>query len=91
MSVVRDWMQLAGDVNKPKVELSARPVTGLHCLREEPSGKKFWGVMRNIYHDNLEAFAEHNFVHNLCPLAFFAASGRNITPAELKVYCIINV
>lgn len=78
-------MQLSAPVGKPRNELPARPVDGLNCLREEPSGNKLWGVIRDIFQDNLEAFALNNFVHNLCPLAFFAASGRNITPAELKV------
>lgn len=84
-------MQINADIEKPTVELSVRPVTGLSCLREEPSGKKFWTLMRDIFHDNPDTFAAHNFVHNLCPLAFFAASGRNITPPELKVRCSYEV
>lgn len=82
-------MQLSGRVDKPQGELAARPVTGLDCGRDEQSGRKFWGLIRDIFGNRPEDFFQRNFVHNLCPLAFFAASGRNITPAELRVCLIV--
>lgn len=43
------------------------------------------GLMQELSGDNAQHFFRHCYVHNLCPLAFFALSGRNLTPAELKV------
>lgn len=78
-------MKLSGSVKKPEGEIVARPVTGLLCDRSEQSGQRFWGLMQDICGDQAENFFQNCFVHNLCPLAFFHTSGRNITPAELKV------
>ncbi|KAL1396764.1 hypothetical protein pipiens_010288 [Culex pipiens pipiens] len=80
---VRDWMQLRGQVYKPVVELDARPVQGLACTRGEQSGQRWWGLYEQLC-GTPENFFRNCFVWNICPLAFFHASGRNITPAELK-------
>lgn len=82
---VRDWMQLHGNVSKPIPELPSRPVTGLECTRAEQSGQRFWSLFQEICGDSADHFFRNCFVYNYCPLAFFHASGRNITPAELKV------
>lgn len=81
---VRDWMKISGSVKKPENEIAVREVTGLLCDRSEQSGQRFWGLMQDLCGD-AENFFQNCFVHNLCPLAFFHSSGRNITPAELKV------
>uniref|UniRef100_A0A8W7NZF9 UDG domain-containing protein n=1 Tax=Anopheles atroparvus TaxID=41427 RepID=A0A8W7NZF9_ANOAO len=80
---VRDWMGLRGTVLKPASELPARPVEGLACTREEQSGKRWWGLYQELCGSS-DAFFRSCFVYNLCPLAFFHSSGRNITPSELK-------
>ncbi|XP_052866599.1 single-strand selective monofunctional uracil DNA glycosylase [Anopheles cruzii] len=80
---VRDWMGLKGTVLKPSDELSVRPVEGLSCTREEQSGKRWWGLYEELC-GSPENFFNACFVYNLCPLAFFHKSGRNITPSELK-------
>ncbi|XP_058812970.1 single-strand selective monofunctional uracil DNA glycosylase [Topomyia yanbarensis] len=80
---VRDWMQLRGQVLKPIPELSVRPVEGLACTRGEQSGQRWWGLYERIC-GKPENFFRNCFVFNICPLAFFQANGRNITPADLK-------
>ncbi|XP_041764531.1 single-strand selective monofunctional uracil DNA glycosylase [Anopheles merus] len=80
---VRDWMGLRGTVSKPSPELAARPVEGLACTREEQSGKRWWGLFEELCGTS-DRFFRSCFVYNLCPLAFFHQSGRNITPSELK-------
>uniref|UniRef100_A0A182MSA2 Uracil-DNA glycosylase-like domain-containing protein n=1 Tax=Anopheles culicifacies TaxID=139723 RepID=A0A182MSA2_9DIPT len=80
---VRDWMGLRGTVAKPTPELAARPVEGLACTREEQSGKRWWGLYQELC-GTADCFFRSCFVYNLCPLAFFHQSGRNITPSELK-------
>lgn len=78
-------MKLEGEVQKPDNEITCRPVTGLNCKKSEQSGQRFWGLLEKLC-GNAENFFCRCFVHNLCPLAFFHVSGRNITPAELKVF-----
>uniref|UniRef100_A0A182QKF8 Uracil-DNA glycosylase-like domain-containing protein n=1 Tax=Anopheles farauti TaxID=69004 RepID=A0A182QKF8_9DIPT len=80
---VRDWMGLRGTVLKPIPELAARPVDGLACTREEQSGKRWWGLYEELC-GTPDQFFRSCFVYNLCPLAFFHQTGRNITPSELK-------
>lgn len=75
---------MSGTVHKPGDELKARPVDGLDCKKAEQSGQRFWGLVKEICGD-ADTFFRNCFVYNLCPLAFFNASGRNITPTEIKV------
>lgn len=77
-------MKLDGEVNKPELEIAAKPVEGFYCKREEQSGKRFWGVLEELCGDP-ENFFKHCFVYNICPLAFLHSTGRNITPPEIKV------
>lgn len=76
-------MKLSASVQKPEIELSCRPVTGLNCTKTEQSGQRFWGLLESLCGKPSNFFA-NCFVYNFCPLAFFQASGKNITPAELK-------
>ncbi|XP_055628254.1 single-strand selective monofunctional uracil DNA glycosylase [Toxorhynchites rutilus septentrionalis] len=80
---VRDWMHLQGQVLKPIAELAVRPVDGLSCTRSEQSGQRWWGLYQMLC-GTPEQFFRNCFVYNICPLAFFHAGGRNITPAEFK-------
>jgi single-strand selective monofunctional uracil DNA glycosylase len=84
VNAVKNWMKLSGTVRKPQKEVSAKPIEGLSCQREEQSGKRLWGVIEELCGEP-ENFFRHCFVHNICPLAFLTNSGRNITPTELKV------
>lgn len=81
---VREWLRVTGGVTKPPAEHPARPVLGLSCRRAEVSGGRFWGLIRSLCPDP-QRFFRHCFVHNHCPLLFLAASGRNLTPAELPL------
>lgn len=77
-------MKLSGQVNKPSQEIAAKPIVGLEYTTEEPSGKRFWGLIQELCGEP-EIFFDKCWVHNICPLAFLTVTGRNITPAELKV------
>lgn len=81
---VKDFLKLNGTVVKPNPELAARPILGLDCTTNEQSGQRFWRLVEEIS-GNAESFFHNCFVYNICPLAFFHASGRNLTPAEIKV------
>jgi single-strand selective monofunctional uracil DNA glycosylase len=82
IAVVRDWLQLSGDVGKPPTEHARRPVLGFDCKRSEVSGRRLWGLFSTRYQDPARFFRDH-FVLNYCPLAFLESSGCNRTPDKL--------
>lgn len=81
---MKEWFQVSGSVGHPEKEHPSRKIAGLKCHRTEVSGKKFWGLFRQIC-GNPENFFRYSFVYNICPLQFMTNTGKNITPAELKV------
>ncbi|PSN56774.1 hypothetical protein C0J52_02685, partial [Blattella germanica] len=84
IQVVKEWLKLSGTVGHPVKEHPSRQVLGLDCKRSEISGKKFWGFFQNLCGEP-ETFFQHSFVYNYCPFAFMTETGKNITPAELKI------
>ncbi|KAM6927189.1 single-strand selective monofunctional uracil DNA glycosylase-like [Xenentodon cancila] len=79
---VVDWLQVTGEVGRPDNEHPKRRITGLSCTQSEVSGARFWGFFRKLCGEPA-VFFRHCFVHNLCPLIFMSASGKNLTPPEL--------
>ncbi|XP_060109089.1 single-strand selective monofunctional uracil DNA glycosylase isoform X2 [Heteronotia binoei] len=82
VQLVRDWLQVRGQVSRPACEHPKRPIRGLECPQTEVSGARFWGFFRSVC-ASPEVFFHHCFVHNHCPLLFISQSGRNLTPADL--------
>lgn len=82
VSLVRDWLQVSGAVDKPKLEHPARPIQGFDCTRSEVSGARLWGWAKDRF-ESPERFFEKYFVVNYCPLVFMGDSGKNITPDKL--------
>jgi single-strand selective monofunctional uracil DNA glycosylase len=82
VSLVRDWLGIAGPVGKPPDEHPRRPIRGFAIDREEVSGSRLWGWARDRF-ETPECFFERFFVANYCPLVFMEASGRNRTPDKL--------
>ncbi len=80
--MVRDWMKLQGQVERPPSEHPKRPVLGLEFPRSEVSGTRLWGWARDRF-GTTEGFFARFFVLNYCPLVFLEASGRNRTPDKL--------
>ncbi|XP_076299726.1 single-strand-selective monofunctional uracil-DNA glycosylase isoform X2 [Lasioglossum baleicum] len=83
INMVRDWLKICGPVGKPAKEQPDRKVTGFQCTRSEVSGKRLWGLFKELC-GNPENFFEHAYIHNYCPIAFMDKKGRNITPSEIK-------
>nr|XP_020448855.1 single-strand selective monofunctional uracil DNA glycosylase [Monopterus albus] len=79
---VVDWLKITGEVGHPPDEHPKRQITGLSCTQSEVSGARFWGFFRKLCSEPA-LFFRHCFVHNLCPLIFMNASGKNLTPPEL--------
>lgn len=81
---VRNEMGLSGSVRQPPSVHVKRPIYGLECTIEEPSGVRIWGLLKKLAGGSLTTFGKNCFVHNFCPLIFYDKAGRNITPSELK-------
>ncbi|CAG5120104.1 unnamed protein product [Candidula unifasciata] len=81
-AVVKEWMHIEGEVQKPVLEHPKRRVVGLECSRSEVTGGRFWQLFRTLCHTP-EHFFRTSFVHSLCPFAFLTDTGKNVTPPQL--------
>ena len=79
---VREFLRLAGPVDRPEHEHPKRPVQGMACPRGEVSGTRLWGWAEEDF-QTADHFFERFFVANYCPLVFMEDSGRNVTPDKL--------
>jgi len=82
VSMVRDFLQVDGRVERPLGEHPSRPVNGFSCRRKEVSGTRLWGFAHEKF-GSAEQFFSRFFVVNYCPLVFMEQSGRNLTPDKL--------
>jgi single-strand selective monofunctional uracil DNA glycosylase len=82
IGAVRDFLGIEAPVGRPEREHPKRPVEGFACTRDEVSGQRLWGFVRERFGTPQRFFARY-FVANYCPLLFLEASGRNRTPAQL--------
>ncbi|MEX0325272.1 MAG: uracil-DNA glycosylase family protein [Puniceicoccaceae bacterium] len=83
IEAVRGWMGLEAEIGKPPREHPKRIVEGFACQRSEVSGRRLWGLFKDI-HGSAEGFFTSAFVLNYCPLAFLLESGANLTPDKLS-------
>lgn len=83
VACVRDWLGIEEPVGQPPVVIASRPVSGFACTRREVSGTRLWGWARASFGTPRQFFARC-FVVNYCPLLFFDAQGRNLTPDRLR-------
>jgi single-strand selective monofunctional uracil DNA glycosylase len=83
IDIVKNWLGIDGEVKKPGREHPKKRVEGFRCRRSEVSGRRLWGLFRELF-GTPEKFFERFYVVNYCPLLFLDADGRNITPDKLK-------
>jgi len=81
--LVRDFLRVRGEVDRPTREHPKRPVLGLASERAEVSGTRLWGWARERF-GTPERFFARFFVVNYCPLVFMDDGGRNVTPDQLE-------
>ncbi|HET6405539.1 MAG TPA: uracil-DNA glycosylase family protein [Candidatus Thermoplasmatota archaeon] len=79
---VRDWMGVEGRVEQPARAHPKRPVRGFACTRREGSGNRLYGWASERF-GSAEAFFRDFYVVNYCPLLFFDADGKNLTPPQV--------
>ncbi len=78
---VRDWIGIEEPIEKPDPEHPKRPIDGFACTRSEVSGRRLWGAFKERF-GRAEAFFEHHFVANYCPLVFMEATGTQPNPGQ---------
>ena len=83
IDIVKNWLGIDGEVRKPPLEHPKKLVEGFRCRRSEVSGRRLWGLFRELF-GTPDKFFERFYVINYCPLLFLDADGRNITPDKLK-------
>ncbi|KAI4490349.1 hypothetical protein M0802_010726 [Mischocyttarus mexicanus] len=74
ISMVRDWLKIHGYVEKPPKEQPDRKVTGFDCKRSEISGKRLWGLFKElcVTPENFFQYSykeEQKLIHELCDQA----------------------
>lgn len=82
-TMVKGFLGIDAPVEAPEVEHPKRPIEGLELERDEVSGMRLWGWVKERW-GTPDRFFERFFVHNYCPLCFMADTGRNVTPNKLK-------
>lgn len=82
VAMVRDFLDINGAVQRPRLEHPSRPIQGFACPRSEVSGTRLWGWVKQRFQTPKRFFAR-SFVHNYCPLVFMEASAKNRTPDKL--------
>ena len=82
VSIVREWMGIEEQVDRPEGEHPKRPILGFECQRSEVSGARLWGWAQERFGPPEEFFARF-FVWTYCPLVFLEETGRNRTPDKL--------
>jgi single-strand selective monofunctional uracil DNA glycosylase len=81
--LVREFLGLQGAVKQPTSTHPKRPIVGLDSPREEVSGQRLWGGIRDCF-GTADAFFARFFVLNYCPLVFQSETGANVTPDKLS-------
>ncbi|MGB0373187.1 MAG: single-stranded DNA-binding protein [Opitutales bacterium] len=84
IELVRDWMGVTAEIEKPEPEHPKRPIVGFECEKSEVSGRRLWGYFRDKF-ESADAFFDDHWVANYCPLVFMEESSRNRTPDKLPV------
>jgi single-strand selective monofunctional uracil DNA glycosylase len=82
VSLVRDFVGIEEQVDRPVRQNAKRPIEGFACARSEVSGARFWGWAKQRWQTPEKFFARF-FVINYCPLVFMEESGKNRTPDKL--------
>lgn len=83
VEMVREWIGIEADVDRPPNEHPKRLVKGFQCGRREVSGQRLWGWARQRF-ATPERFFSSFYVANYCPLVFMTENGRNHTPNSLR-------
>ena len=82
-AIARDFLKISGNFSDPKGRHPKRPIGGLDFERQEISGTRLWGLLREIW-KTPEEIHRNVFLVNHCPLLLLGETGRNITPDKIS-------
>ena len=81
--IAKDFLMIKGDVTDPSDRHPKRPIEGLNFVRQEVSGTRLWGLLRDLWGEP-ENIHNNVFLVNHCPLLMLGESGKNITPSDIS-------
>ena len=81
--IARDFLNITGEISDPKGRHPKRPIEGLDFARQEVSGTRLWGLLRDIW-ETPEEIHRNVFLVNHCPLLLLGETGKNITPDKIS-------
>mgnify|MGYP001219054359 FL=1 len=81
--VARDFLNITGEFIQPAGRHPKRPIEGLNLERQEVSGTRMWGLLKEIW-KTPDEIHKNVFLVNHCPLLLLGESGRNITPDKIS-------
>ena len=81
--IARDFLSITGSISDPIGRHPKRPIEGLDFARQEVSGTRLWGLLRDIWNDPV-TIHQNVFLVNHCPLLLLGESGKNITPDNIS-------
>ncbi len=77
--IAKDFLKITGNYSEPLGRHPKRPIHGLEFERQEVSGTRLWGLLKDIW-KTPEKIHQNVFLVNHCPLLMLGDSGKNITP-----------
>ena len=81
--IARDFLKITGEITDPEGRHPKRPIIGLDFERQEVSGTRIWGLLKQIW-DTPENIHKNVFLVNHCPLLLLGETGKNITPDKIS-------
>jgi single-strand selective monofunctional uracil DNA glycosylase len=81
--IARDFLSITGEICDPIGRHPKRPIEGLEFSRQEVSGTRLWGLLKQIW-KTPQQIHENVFLVNHCPLLMLGGSGKNITPDNIS-------
>ena len=81
--IARDFLNITGEITDPEGRHPKRPIIGLDFERQEVSGTRLWGLLKDIW-GSPEEIHKNVFLVNHCPLLLLGETGKNITPDKIS-------
>ena len=81
--IAKNFLNISGEFTNPEGRHPKRPIEGLEFERQEISGTRLWGLLKQIW-KTPEEIHKNVFLVNHCPLLLLGETGRNITPDNVS-------
>lgn len=81
--IARDFLSISGEISDPAGRHPKRPIEGLDFARQEVSGTRLWGLLKQIWKTPAKIH-ENVFLANHCPLLMLGETGKNLTPDNIS-------